>query len=298
MSNKSSGSKAERREAARAAAAARREEQLRIDRRNRFLLLGGIALAAIAVVVAIVLAVVNRPDTNASLEDVTRPSNTQADGGVAFSGSTKAGTGKAQAKTIDVYFDYSCGACAQFEAAKEAELRELIEGGEVNVVLHPVNILGQSYTVTAGNAFAEVVDQHPDKAWDFHTKLSANFLQAAQTQDTSNLNLAGVQKIAAEVGVPQATIDKFADNRFAGYLTATSNQFSKRSADRELSEDGGARTPTVTLAGKLADLSLIFQEGALKNWAATGDVGYVYSEDGQTVVPKDPSQQPTPAATN
>lgn len=298
MSNKGSGSKAERREAARAAAAARREEQLRRDRRNRFFLLGGIALAAVAVVAAIAFAVLNRPNNDANLGDVTKPANVQADGGVAFSGSTTAGTGKADAKTIDIYFDYSCSACAQFEAGKEAELREVIAGGEVNVVLHPVNILGQSYTVTAGNAFAEVVDQHPDKAWDFHAKLSENFLQAAQTHDTSNLNLAGVQQIATELGIPQATVDKFADNRFAGYLVASSNDFTKRSAAKELSEDGGARTPTVTLAGELADLGLVFQPGALPNWVATGDVGFAYSEDGQSVVPKDPSKQPTPTPTN
>src|SRR5690348_13931190 len=66
--------------------------------------------------------------------------------------------------TLEVYLDYMCPACGQFEHANNAELDRLIRAGRVRVELRPIAFLdkqsgGTRYSTRAANALAAVVDQ-------------------------------------------------------------------------------------------------------------------------------------------
>ena len=61
--------------------------------------------------------------------------------------------------TLEIFLDYMCPSCKQFENANSAQLSQWIEDGAVRVELHPMNFLdsqsqGTMYSTRAANAVA------------------------------------------------------------------------------------------------------------------------------------------------
>lgn len=267
MAKESRPTSNERREAARNQAAQRRAEQLKRDSRNRMLMIIAIATSLVVAVGAIVFAVYKK---NANAGKVDQPAIVTDNGGVSFAGpAKKAGTSSDGKPVLDIYFDYSCGACAHFELAQRETIAKLLDDDAVNVVLHPVSILGSTFTDAAANAFYEVVDKNPELAYQFHEKLFTVFLEANQAQDASKLSFEAIQNTAKELGVPQSTIDAFSKNTYAPLVSASTTDFVTRSNSGELSEDKRAATPTVVKDGKPSDFALIMQPGGLDQWVRT-----------------------------
>ena len=50
------------------------------------------------------------------------------------------------AAVLDVFFDYSCPHCAEFDSLHTDEISKLLDNGEATLVLHPCKILGQDWT--------------------------------------------------------------------------------------------------------------------------------------------------------
>lgn len=267
MAKESRPTSNERREAARNQAAQRRAEQLKRDSRNRLIMIIAIAVSLAVAVGAIVFAVYKK---KANAGKVDQPAVATETGGVSFAGATKkAGTSSERKPVLDIYFDYSCGACAHFELAQRETIAKLLEDDAVNVVLHPVSILGSTYTDAAANAFYEVVDKNPELAYDFHEKLFGVFLEATQAQDASMMSFQAIQNAAKELGVPQATIDAFSKNTYAPLVSASTTDFVTRSNSGELSADKRAATPTVVKDGQPSDFALLMQPGGLDQWVRT-----------------------------
>jgi hypothetical protein len=77
---------------------------------------------------------------------------------------------------IQLYVDYLCAACGQFEAANGAQLRSWAQSGAATVEIHPIALLatksaGTQYSVRAAAAAACVADLAPDHFFDFHDAL-------------------------------------------------------------------------------------------------------------------------------
>ncbi|WP_432497517.1 DsbA family protein [Kineococcus auxinigenes] len=127
-------------EARRAKAAALRQRELARQRSRRVLLISVTVLVvlALAAVVAVLVAR-ERDEATSTAEGATPPSATAPDGGYLLAGDAAAG-----APTLDVWLDYQCPYCAQFEAAAGGALQELAASGQARVVVHTLSFLDQN----------------------------------------------------------------------------------------------------------------------------------------------------------
>ena len=173
-------SRNEQREAAREKARVLREEQKKRERRNRWLIQGGIIVAVLAVAGLVAGLLLNnvRPagpgpanmasdgivltgaegaitpvETPALAADATPTPTVQDDSGTVAN--------------IVTYIDYLCPFCGQFEQTNSESIRAMIEEGAATLEVHPIAILtnksaGTQYSLRAANAAACVADYSPD----------------------------------------------------------------------------------------------------------------------------------------
>ncbi|WP_337060599.1 DsbA family protein [Kineococcus sp. G2] len=125
-------------QARRARAAALRQQELARERRRRVLLVSA-AVVVLLALVAVVAVVVARQGDDATAEGATPPSATAPDGGYLLAGDAAPG-----APTLDVWLDYQCPFCADFEAAAGDDLQELAASGQARVVVHTLSFLDQN----------------------------------------------------------------------------------------------------------------------------------------------------------
>ena len=208
-------SKNQKRQEAREKARALREQQSKKTKRNKILIQGSLAagiLVAITIVTVLILTSLRPPGPG--------PANMQSDG-------IKIGEGFEAVRTpallpdelptpseanpegipaISIFIDYSCPACASFEAQAGPLLRTWLENGTATVEYHILSFrdaqtAGTRYATRAGNSAACVAEFSPDNFFDFNELLLANqpvpperveltdseLLQVAQASGASNL---------------------------------------------------------------------------------------------------------------
>jgi protein-disulfide isomerase len=140
MSNK----KADARERVRAM----REEQARKERRREQLMRFGI-IGAVLIAVAIIGVAIAANRSSDPVDPAAQPAGvTESGGGVSVADTV------ADAPTLEVWFDFSCPHCRDFEAANGSFLSELAGAGEANIIYRPVTFVGQLASVKATNAWA------------------------------------------------------------------------------------------------------------------------------------------------
>lgn len=139
--------------AARDRVKAMREEQARKERRrDQLMRLGivGAALVGVAIIVIAVMAVRDSSDAPAA-----QPAGVTAqDGGVP---AVEPVSG--DVPTVEVWFDFSCPHCRDFEAANGEALTQMAEEGTANLVYRPVTFVGGAASQRAANAWACARDQ-------------------------------------------------------------------------------------------------------------------------------------------
>lgn len=161
-------------------------------------------------------------------------------------------TGSPQAPvTIDVYEDFMCPGCAQFERAYHQRLAQAVADGTARVVYHPVAILddhsepaGYS-TLAAGATFcAAQVGIFPR----FHDSLFAT----QPAQGGPGWTSAQLQQLAQSLGAG----DSFTSCLQAGTdrLVAASTEIARRVISG-LHPDGQFGTPSVVVNGALVDIN-------------------------------------------
>ena len=218
-------------EAARAAAARRR--------RTIGVAVGAVLLVAVAIVVVIVIQS-NRTATSAN---AAVPGNTVDGGNVIDVGSTDAPV------TVDLYEDFQCPNCKNFEDQTGKTLAQLVADGTVQAHYHGMAFLDTSanddYSTRALNAAAAVVDTAGPEAYQkFHDLLFAN--QPPETG--SGLTNEQLVEYAGQAGATGSAVQ-------ADILELTYGDWVKTVTD-QASQDGVTGTPTVMVDGtKLDDLS-------------------------------------------
>lgn len=261
-SNNARTTKNDRREAARDKARQLREEQVRREKRNRFLLIGGVVVFLLVVAVAVwrIVAAGNEP----LIEDVEAvPDNSMVeDGGIPVGPGLAAGTRAGEdAPVIDIYLDYTCVYCSQLEDINNEDLAELADNGEATVVYHPIALLDRTGSFTgfsgrATHAAAVVADQAPEQFVDAHVAMfdvydaarEAGGAEPDQTVLREALTGAGVPADVAEEAAP----GDVTTGVFAEWVAATTDQ---------ARNDGISGTPTVYIDGE--EFTDWAQEGAL-----------------------------------
>jgi len=222
-----------RAEQARLAAAAKRRRTI-----TQLAIIGGVAVLVIAIVVVAVVV------GNRGKGDVVAPqvSTTVPLGGaqvpLAVDGSAvRLGPADAPAR-VDLWVDYSCPHCQEFEAENNATLTQLVAAGKVSVSYHNVEFVS-GYGAQAGSAAACVAALQPDKWLAFNSSLYANHNGQTDGWDASDF-----RDFAQQQGISGDALGCIGDGRYTGWIKSNTD-----ASD----EQGVTATPTMLLNGEKSD---------------------------------------------
>lgn len=143
--------------------------------------------------------------------------------------------------TVDVFQDFMCPVCGEFEKANSEDIAKFIDAGTVRLRIHPMNFLddaslGTKFSTRAANAFVTVWKAEPDKALAFNKLMYDN----QPEENTTGLTDDQIAEIAAQAGVSQSVIDTFTELTNADFPTNATN---------EAYAGGVTATPTVFING-------------------------------------------------
>lgn len=157
--------------------------------------------------------------------------------------------------TIDIYQDYMCPYCGQFERAQTSDLKVLVDSGTAKVSFHVMAFLddnssGTKYSTRAANAFVVVAQKEPDKALAFNSALFVN----QPSEGSTGLTDAEIATRAKSVGVSDAVANSLASLSQADFV--------KSSNDAAFAA-GITSTPTIKVNGTVLSRNL-YSAGSLR----------------------------------
>ncbi len=158
--------------------------------------------------------------------------------------------------TIDIYQDFMCPYCGQFDRAQSADLTSLVGSGRAKVVFHVMNFLDRSssgtrYSTRAADAFVTVAKQQPGAALAFDSALYAD----QPAEGSTGLTDAQIADRARSAGVSDAVIATFANAPNVDFVNK---------ANQAAFADGITSTPTVKINGSVFKGDL-YTAGTLKS---------------------------------
>ncbi|WP_152362664.1 DsbA family protein [Microlunatus speluncae] len=150
--------------------------------------------------------------------------------------------GPADAKaTVDLYVDYACPHCKDYDAATAETYEQLLGEGGLAVKFHLLKFQSAPYGAAAGNASAAVVANQPQDWLAFHSALFVN-----QTEQTSTWQNGDFRAFAEQQGVTNPEALKAIDEgKYASWITSNTNDAVKAQV---------SKTPTVLMNGEPKDL--------------------------------------------
>ncbi|MEV6625462.1 thioredoxin domain-containing protein [Amycolatopsis sp. NPDC051106] len=219
-----------------------------------------IGIAAVVVVAALVIGGViwTISDKNKTDGQVIDPGKTSALAGDVTQkrDGVVVTVGKAGAKaSIDVYADFLCPICGQFEKTYKTDVEQAINDGKLQVRYHMVPLLNDrsdppGYSLDSANAALAAADA--GKFLQFHDALFAN----QPEEGKRGYDKAQLIKLGADVGI---TDPAFAQTINAGtYDQQVNTAFQQIENDPKLAQDfgngqSGFGTPTVTANGAIVN---------------------------------------------
>ncbi len=148
---------------------------------------------------------------------------------------------------IDLYIDYMCPACKQFEETYAADLQRWVDEGTVTVNYHPIAILdrlsqGTRYSTRAGAAAVCAADTGQQEYLDYTLALYA----AQPAENTRGLDDDELVRIGTEeVGLDEKWAACVEDETYRGWLD--------EGTAAATNEQGVTGTPTAIVDGRLVD---------------------------------------------
>ncbi|SDT08920.1 Protein-disulfide isomerase [Friedmanniella luteola] len=136
---------------------------------------------------------------------------------------------------VDLWVDYSCPHCQEYEAANAAVLDQLVAGGDVAVRYHNIQIV-TGYGSAAGSAAACVAAEDPQR-WPAVNAA----LYAQHSATTDGWSADQFRRFAASRGVTGTALDCIGEARYTGWITANTADAAAR---------GVRSTPTLQLNGQ------------------------------------------------
>ncbi len=143
--------------------------------------------------------------------------------------------------TVDIYQDFICPYCGEFERANGEDIKALVDSGQIQLRIHPMNFLdsysqGARYSSRAANALITVQKAEPDKTLAFNSALFAN----QPAENTTGLTDEEIAQLATSVGVSAEVVATFTDYANVDFATKSSDDAKK---------DGITGTPTILING-------------------------------------------------
>ena len=203
---------------------------------------------AVVVVIALVIGLVVWMN-NAATDPGTAPSGSGID---QETGAVVVGAGD---QTLDLYLDFMCPICGQFEDAYGEEILDLVNDGTITLNIHPIAILdrysqGTEFSTRAANAMYCVAEADPDAAVPF---MQAMFAKQPE-ENSTGLTDAEIIEIAASVGV--TGIDScVTDGTYTQFVSAMTQKTPVQPGS------SGIGTPTLAVNGEVIANSTIPAKG-------------------------------------
>ena len=220
--------------------------QAKQQRLTRIIGVGAAVLVVVLIGVFIGVLVPNQART-ATTSSATPPNATSAKDGIVLS----PGKAKAGVPVVELFFDYQCPNCKQFEGAYGPTLKSLAEAGDIELHYRTMmfldNNLNNDASLRAGIAAA--CSDFAGKYSDFHDQIFAN--QPA-TEGGGYADDVLRDAIPATVGISGADLTSFQ----SCYDKQTTKAWV--SGSNEAASKGGVNsTPTVRVNGKVLPLQTI-----------------------------------------
>jgi protein-disulfide isomerase len=158
----------ESKRSAREALAEERAKQAAADKRKQRLI-NSVIVAAVVVVVVVIFVAVQNSRTKGPADASLPQGVTQSGGPLTF------GTGPV---TVDLWEDFQCPNCKQFESINGKYLKQQAESNQITLAIHPVTFLNQNLqndsSTLASNAFGCAVPSGTTEALNFHSTIYDN----------------------------------------------------------------------------------------------------------------------------
>ncbi|WP_405371672.1 MULTISPECIES: DsbA family protein [unclassified Microbacterium] len=194
-------------------------------------------VAVLALVIALVVIMNNQATAPAA-----RPDSAGID---EASGAVVVGTGEGQ---VDVYVDFYCPHCQDFEDVYGPTIEDELEAGSITLNIHPVALSGLNaasgtdFSKRASNALYCVADAEPSAAFPFYTSV---FAQKPTGAGLTDEQLVAEAEKAGAPGAAECIADRSWDDLVAEQTTAIPKDPST----------GGAGTPTLIVGGEYVALT-------------------------------------------
>jgi len=191
-----------------------------------------VSVAVVAVVAALIILVVWM--NNAATAPAVRPDSSGIN---QTTGAVVVGSGENQ---IDLFFDFYCPHCQDFEDAYGPTLDEQLEAGTITLNLHPVALTGLNaasgtdFSKRSANALYCVAEDEPTAAYPFMQAVFATHPSGAGLTDEQLVSLADR---AGASGVAECIADRTWDDLVAEQTRSIPAN----------PATGGAGTPTVVI---------------------------------------------------
>lgn len=175
--------RSEQREEARAKAKLMREQHKKGEKRKRAALQFGLGGAAIAIIGLVAFALISGAN-----KETAEPKNMAFNNGIkigtnleAFTAdyTPAAGDAGANVPNIQVYIDYQCPFCRDFELPNQSQFESWVTKGVATLEIHPISFLDgrgtpNEYSSRAANAAVCVAEYSPNSFFKFNSILFAN----------------------------------------------------------------------------------------------------------------------------
>lgn len=212
--------KNQRREEARQKAMQIQKEQERRERRSRIIILTSV-IAGLALVIGLAFVILSKapqdldPTMTAIPADVSAPAAASAEGAFALYKNEAVQELPADVPVLDLYMDFMCSHCANFETLHNDYLMEKQASGEMVFRIHPISILGQSAAGVRGATYSAVMDIDPLKAQEYAQWAFAN-------QQSTSLDATAQAQFLENIGVAAADATKATDGSYERFIEAAS----------------------------------------------------------------------------
>ena len=209
------------------------------DKFTRYLVIGMIAFVLLAGVGAALAK--NNSNSHVALPSTVSKANGY---GITFNPTAKV--------KVDIYEDFRCPNCRNFEAVNNAYMNGLVRTGKIQAIYHPMHFLASDSQLTAAAA-ACAADQ--GKFLEMHTALYVNQPSAAQMAENSpywtNTQLA---LLGHSVGISSNVFDSCINK---GKYLNWSNNINTDAAAKNINA-----TPTILVNGKALPLATAYSNKA------------------------------------
>ena len=189
-------------------------------------LVTGMVVSVVAVTVGVSLS------SNKAKESAAVPSSVdKAEGyGIVFN------KGLADVPKIDIWEDFQCPVCRDFEVVNNKQIREWIEAKKVTAVFHPLSFIGAESAYMA-NAAACSADE--GKFLQYHEALYAN---QAEAENSGKWNATTLIALGANLKITSKSFtDCVKNGKYQDWVTNVANDGASKNVDS---------TPTVFINGK------------------------------------------------